>query len=35
MHLAGKPTGMNLGTPPSIVVEPPNLCKFDHDSGKT
>jgi hypothetical protein len=35
MHLAGKSIDMNLGTPPSIVVEPPNLCKFDHDSGKT
>jgi hypothetical protein len=35
MHLAGKPIDMNLGAPPSVVVEPPNLCKFDHDSGKT
>jgi hypothetical protein len=35
MHLAGKPIDRHLGTPPSIVVEPPNLCEFDHDSGKT
>jgi hypothetical protein len=33
MHLAGKPSGQVLGFPESIVVEPPNLCKFSHDSG--
>jgi hypothetical protein len=33
MHLAGKPTEETLGFPESIVVEPPNLCKFKHDSG--
>jgi hypothetical protein len=35
MHLAGKPRDLRLGTPESIVVEPPNLCRFKHDSGKT
>ncbi len=35
MHLAGKAMDMRLGNPPSIVVEPPNLCKFEHESGKT
>jgi hypothetical protein len=33
LHLGGKPIDMSLGDPRSIVVEPPNLCKFEHDSG--
>jgi len=28
MHLAGKPIDLTLGSPKSIVVEPPNLCRF-------
>lgn len=27
MHLAGTPTGVTLADPPSVVVEPPNLCE--------
>jgi hypothetical protein len=34
MHLAGKPRDLRLGSPESIVVEPPNLCMFKHESGK-
>jgi len=33
MHLAGKPIDQTLGAPNSIVVEPPNLCKFHSDTG--
>jgi len=33
MHLAGVPTGTALADPYSIVVEPPNLCKFPPSSG--
>jgi hypothetical protein len=33
MHLAGRPTGSKLATPEFIVIEPPNLCKFKHESG--
>ncbi len=28
MHLAGNARGIQLSDPESIVVEPPNLCKF-------
>jgi hypothetical protein len=35
MHLAGKPRDMRLGTPESIVVEPPNLCKFEPANGES
>jgi hypothetical protein len=28
MHLAGMPKGDVLADPPSVVVEPPNLCEF-------
>jgi len=33
MHLAGAPTGAALADPSSVVVEPPNLCKFPPTSG--
>lgn len=33
MHLAGKPIDQTLGAPNSIVVEPPNLCKFHSETG--
>jgi hypothetical protein len=33
MHLAGKPTEFDLGTPEFIVVEPPNLCKNQAPGG--
>jgi hypothetical protein len=33
MHLAGTPTGSALADPYSVVVEPPNLCKFASTSG--
>jgi hypothetical protein len=33
MHLAGTPTGPELADPTSVVVEPPNLCKFASASG--
>jgi len=28
IHMAATPQGLELGWPPDIVVEPPNLCKF-------
>ena len=33
MHLAGTPTGSTLAEPSSVVVEPPNLCKFAPPGG--
>jgi hypothetical protein len=33
MHLAGKPTDIDLGTPEYVVVEPPNLCKNKPSEG--
>jgi hypothetical protein len=33
MHLAGTPTGTQLADPYSVVVEPPNLCKFGPPTG--
>lgn len=33
MHLAGTPVGAKLADPSSVVVEPPNLCKFAPTSG--
>ena len=33
MHLAGTSTGTALADPYSVVVEPPNLCKFAAPSG--
>jgi hypothetical protein len=28
IHVATTPQGEELGSPPSVIVEPPNLCKF-------
>src|SRR5438874_11265503 len=29
MHIAGRGVGIEFGTPPAVVVEPPGLCKND------
>lgn len=35
MHIVGTPTGTGVAWPNAVIVEPPNLCKFDPEGNQT